>query len=81
MLCVLVIFIGCTSKEERTTRHLNRAKQYVVSNDYKKAVLELKNGIRLDPEPEGLQWFPCAARELIVLQPKQAIQRNYHVSR
>jgi hypothetical protein len=44
-----ILSLGCASKEEKKTKHLQRARQSVEKNELKKAVIEYKNVIQLDP--------------------------------
>jgi cytochrome c-type biogenesis protein CcmH/NrfG len=41
---------SCASKEEKKAEHLRQAKQYVEKNELRKAVIELKNVVQLDPK-------------------------------
>jgi tetratricopeptide (TPR) repeat protein len=43
---------GCTSKEDKKTRHLENARQYIDKSEFQKAVIELKNVVQLDPEDD-----------------------------
>jgi tetratricopeptide (TPR) repeat protein len=43
---------GCAGKEEKKAKHLERARQYIAKNELKKAVIELKNVVQLDPNDD-----------------------------
>jgi tetratricopeptide (TPR) repeat protein len=50
VLIVLLLFaFGCSRKEEKISQHQQRARQYIENNELKKAVIELKNVVQLDP--------------------------------
>jgi len=40
---------GCTSDAEKKAKHLEQARQYIAQNQFKDAVIELKNVIQTDP--------------------------------
>jgi len=44
---------GCTSKENKKARHLEKARQYAEKNEFQKAVIELKNVIQLDGDDDS----------------------------
>ncbi len=52
LLSVLLSFSSCSSKEDKKSRHLKRAKQYMEKNELNKALIELKNVVQLDPNDE-----------------------------
>jgi cytochrome c-type biogenesis protein CcmH/NrfG len=43
---------GCAGKEEKKAKHLERAREYIAKNELKKAVIELKNVVQLDPKDD-----------------------------
>jgi tetratricopeptide (TPR) repeat protein len=43
---------GCAGKEEKKAKHLDRAREYIAKNELKKAVIELKNVVQLDPNDD-----------------------------
>ncbi|MDT8383272.1 MAG: tetratricopeptide repeat protein [Gammaproteobacteria bacterium] len=53
-ICVLVALLtmvgGCSGKEERITKHLERAQTYYAGSDYEKARVEFKNVLQMDPK-------------------------------
>lgn len=49
-LSLLIALSGCTSKEEKIAKHTESARKYFEADDFRSAVLELKNVIQLDPE-------------------------------
>ncbi|RJR50568.1 MAG: tetratricopeptide repeat protein [Desulfobacteraceae bacterium] len=56
--CVLAFFLivpvcGCTSKENKKARHLEKARQYAEEKEFQKAVIELKNVIQLDGDDDA----------------------------
>ena len=61
-LCTLAILLltaaicGCPSNKVKKARHLSRADAYVAQQDYKSAVIELKNAIQLDPKDADLPY-------------------------
>jgi len=56
---LLVVLSGCTSKEEKKAEHLQRARQFIAQNQFKDAVIELKNVIQIDPQ-NGAAHFQLA---------------------
>ena len=56
-ILILAVFIaGCGSKEEKMEKHLAKAKAYVASNEYKKAVIEYKNVLQLEPKNDAAYY-------------------------
>jgi tetratricopeptide (TPR) repeat protein len=55
-LLLLGALFGCSSKEEKKARHLEKARQYLEKNELQKAVIELKNVIQLDPANDTAQY-------------------------
>jgi Tfp pilus assembly protein PilF len=58
-MLVAILFvqcIGCASKEEKEARHLERARQYVEKTEFKKAVIEFRNVVQLDPENDAAHY-------------------------
>jgi tetratricopeptide (TPR) repeat protein len=53
LVCLFLIFGGCSSKEQKRDKHLAKAKEYIAKSEYNKAVIELKNVIQLDPNNES----------------------------
>jgi tetratricopeptide (TPR) repeat protein len=57
---VLVLFFfiavtaSCASKEEKKAKHYERAKQYIAKNELRKAVIELKNVVQIDPGDDAV---------------------------
>jgi len=43
---------GCANKEEKKAKHLAAAKEYIEKSEYHKAVIELKNAVKLDPKDD-----------------------------
>ncbi len=56
VLFFFIVFNCCTSKEDKTAEHLEKARQYVEKNELKSAVIEFKNVIQLDPENDPAQY-------------------------
>ena len=49
-LFLFVFFAGCATDEEKETSHHKRAQEYIAKGELKKAVIELKNVVQLNPE-------------------------------
>jgi len=49
-LCLILGTVGCASKQEKEADHLKRASRYLESKEYKKAIIELRNVVQLNPE-------------------------------
>lgn len=52
-VCMLVALLGvsgCSGKEERIAKHLERAQSYLTANDNEKARVEFKNVLQMDPK-------------------------------
>jgi Tfp pilus assembly protein PilF len=56
LVLVLVSLPSCASKEEKKAEHLKRAKQYIEKNELRKAVIELKNVVQLDPQNDDAHY-------------------------
>lgn len=61
VFAVAVLFVfslgsGCANKEEKKGKHLERARQYVEANELKKAVIEFKNVVQLDPKNDSAYY-------------------------
>ena len=55
--CFLFSFgLGCADDAEKKARHQERAKQYIEGEEFKKAVIELKNVIQLDPQDDAAYY-------------------------
>ena len=44
---------GCASDEEKQAKHVAKAREYIQNKDYKAAVIELKNAVRIDPRDDA----------------------------
>jgi Tfp pilus assembly protein PilF len=49
----IAITVSCASKEEKKAKHYERAKQYIAKNELRKAVIELKNVVQIDPRDDA----------------------------
>jgi tetratricopeptide (TPR) repeat protein len=49
----VAITLSCASKEEKMAKHYERAKQYLAKNEFRKAVIELKNVVQIDPKDDA----------------------------
>lgn len=56
VLILALMIAACGSKEDKMEKHLARAKAYAESNEYKKAVIELKNVIQLEPKNDTAHY-------------------------
>ena len=64
-LIVLLIFtiflgclsLGCTSKEKRIEEFISDGQKYMQKGEYKKAILEFKNAVQLDPKNPRALFF------------------------
>ena len=50
------IYGGCSTSEEKKAKHLANARKYVESQEYKKAVIEFKNVIQIDPKDASAHY-------------------------
>ncbi len=50
LIFFFVLFIACTNQEEKKAEHLRKAREYIEKNELKRAEIELRNVIDLDPE-------------------------------
>ena len=50
VLLLFVFIAGCATDEEKEAGHHKRAQEYIVKEEFKKAVIELKNVVQLNPE-------------------------------
>jgi len=56
LICLFLICSGCSSNEEKRDKHLAKAKEYIASSEFNKAVIELKNVIQLDPKNDAAYY-------------------------
>jgi len=59
-ILLIVAFVnivwGCGTKEEKKAKHLANAQKYVKSLEYKKAVIEYKNVVQIDPKDDSAHY-------------------------
>jgi tetratricopeptide (TPR) repeat protein len=70
---MLVLVIGCASKEEKKVKHFERAREYVKKQELNKAVIEYKNVIQLDPKDDGA-YYELGDALLKLKQGREAFQ-------
>lgn len=75
MLVSLTLFFafGCASKEEKKANHFKKAKEYIAKNEPKKAVIELKNVVQLDPKDDAA-YLELGEAYLKLKEPREAFQ-------
>ena len=56
VIVLSVMAIGCASNDEKKEKHLERANDYIENSEFKKAVIELKNVIQLDPKNDSAHY-------------------------
>jgi tetratricopeptide (TPR) repeat protein len=56
LLILALMIAACGSKEDKLQKHLEKARAYAESNEYKKAVIELKNVIQLEPKNDTAHY-------------------------
>jgi tetratricopeptide (TPR) repeat protein len=64
---------GCAGKEEKKAKHLERAREYIAKNELKKAVIELKNVVQLDPTDDGA-YVELGETHLKLQEAREAFQ-------
>ena len=64
---------GCAGKEEKKAKHLERARQYMAKNELRKAVIELKNAVQLDPNDDGA-YVELGETHLKLRETREAFQ-------
>jgi tetratricopeptide (TPR) repeat protein len=69
----LLLASGCASKEEKKAKHLKNAKEYIAKNELKKAVIELKNVVQLDPKDDA-SYLELGEAYLKLKEPREAFQ-------
>ncbi len=69
----LLLASGCASKEENKAKHLKTAKEYIAKNELKKAVIELKNVVQLDPKDDAA-YLDLGETYLKLKEPREAFQ-------
>ena len=77
VLFFFILGIGCASKEEKKEKHLKRARQYIEKKEYKAAVIELRNVVKLDPENDAA-YRELGETYLKLKQVKEAFQSYAH---
>ena len=70
---ILALAFGCANKEEKKEKHQKRAKEYIEKQEYKKAVIELKNVIQLDPKDDAA-YYELGETYLKLKQGREAIR-------
>ncbi len=65
--------VGCASKEEKKAKHFEKAKEYIAKNELKKAVIELKNVVQLDPKDDAA-YVELGEAYLKLKEPREAFQ-------
>lgn len=78
LFCTFILFVlfaafGCASKEEKKADHLAKAREYAEKGEYRKAVIEFKNVIQLDPE-NGEAHYELGEAYLKLKQGREAFQ-------
>ncbi len=73
VLSLLVMCTGCSSKEEKKARHLEKAREFIEKSEFKKAVIELKNVLQLDPKND-VAHYELGETYLKLKQGKEAFQ-------
>ena len=58
LMVALFLFVvaGCATKEEKEAEHLKRAKEYIEKQELKKAVIELRNVVQLNPNNDQAHY-------------------------
>jgi tetratricopeptide (TPR) repeat protein len=64
---------GCASKEQKKANHFKKAKEYIAKNELKKAVIELKNVVQLDPKDDAAH-LDLGEVYLKLKDPREAFQ-------
>ncbi|MBW2646405.1 MAG: tetratricopeptide repeat protein [Deltaproteobacteria bacterium] len=76
---LFVLIGGCTSKEEKETNHLERAREYIEKNEFKEALTELNHAIKLDPENDDA-YYELGEAYLKLKHGKKAFQSFAHAA-
>jgi len=71
--CALFFVGGCASKEEKKAKHFEKAKEYIAKNELRKAVIELKNVVQLDPKDDAA-YLELGEAHLKLKEPREAFQ-------
>lgn len=71
--CTMVLGAGCASKEEKKAKHFEKAKEYISKNELKKAVIELKNVVQLDPKDDAA-YVELGETHLKLKETREAFQ-------
>ena len=51
ILFMIILFIsGCSNPEKSKVEHFNKGMEYVKKQDWKSAIIELQNAIKIDPK-------------------------------
>ncbi len=72
VLFLLGFLLGCASKEEKEARHYSSAIQYIEKNELRKAVIELKNVVQLNPKNDAA-YYQLGEVYLKLNQGKEAV--------
>ncbi len=56
LLCLILLVIGCASKEERFSKYLINAEQYALQGDNNSALIELRSALQLFPNSADVNF-------------------------
>jgi pentatricopeptide repeat protein len=56
-LILLPALLGCAKEEETVAKHLQNARNYIANNEFKVAVIELKNVVQLNPQNDEAHFL------------------------
>ncbi len=70
---LFIFVIGCGSDEEKEAEHHKRAKEYIEKEEFKNAVIELRNVVQLNPKNDAA-YYELGEAYLNLKQVKEAFQ-------
>ncbi len=73
VLFLIVFAAGCATKKEKEEKHHKRATQYIEAGELKKAVIELKNVVQLNPKNDAA-YYELGETYLKLKQGQEAFQ-------
>ncbi len=73
MVAYLAMGMGCASKEEKEARHYAKALEYIENKELKKAVIELKNVVQLNPQNDTA-YYTLGETHLKLKQGRESLE-------
>ncbi|MDH5644427.1 MAG: hypothetical protein OEZ01_00375, partial [Candidatus Heimdallarchaeota archaeon] len=63
LILIVAVLSGCGGAETRKAKYLEKAKEYIEQENYKKAAIELRNVLQIDPKHSEAYYLIGAIEE------------------